>query len=439
MGADFNNSASCQAKYDEKLDFDTRIQIEFNHDKVSSDLVSNEGIKTKKEQPIEQGFEDKKKQKGTTNVLKKFFEDANRVARNLTISRKLVAALTAGAIAFTLSCGFNKKQEPSPSDVKTNTTTQEEYQSDFSIDLPFFVSHSDTDYVSSSSSNKLTYDISFDQYKNSVENAYRSISQQFDYDNLIPEIQSAIYLVNYEYMGEQLEKDLASSKIIYEGRIIDDKGNVSVNNAIGWKNIENYTNLISAINAYNQVTIQESYRKNGKVNIDSLIDPSVLCIDEYDRICTHQLFEGLINAYNLAPYSIVTNDSFINTSDQLSNLGDISVGARWNVLNTIGNSLLQFERDYMFKNFSMEELEKYFKSEKLKDNQLEIRADYKNTKIDKTNIEAALRLLTLQQLANYYNEGYDLCSKTVNKDLFNLIRLRNIDQYEPGFVPIKSS
>ena len=226
-----------------------------------------------------------------------------------------------------------------------------------------------------------SHPMTMEEYTEGVINAYTEISKYFSYDHMMADIQSAYYLVNYEYISDELEAELVENGYITEVDMVDAEGNFTKDNPEGWVNTDNFTSLKNKINKYNQETIHMDYDKKKK-NIEHLIDPSVLCFDEHDRENVHNLFVKWFDAYNLKKNSIMSNEAFDeatehvlgnNAIDGQEDIYEASVGARWLMRKVTGGDLMQFMRDYLDENYRKQhktkELEKYFQPDKLSESQ----------------------------------------------------------------------
>ncbi len=201
-----------------------------------------------------------------------------------------------------------------------------------------------------------SHKMTMEEYEAGVKNAYKELRKHLaEYDHMLQDVESAYYLVNYEYIGAELESELIAKGWINEVDMRDSEGAFTKANPDGWTNTDNFNSLKNKINKFNQETIHIDYI-NGEKDMEHLIDPSVLCYDEHDRKDTHHLFESWFNAYNLEKNSIMSNEAFEEATEQLlgnnaidgePDIYDASVGVRWLMLKVTGGDLMQFMRDYL--------------------------------------------------------------------------------------------
>ena len=103
------------------------------------------------------------------------------------------------------------------------------------------------------------FEMTLEDYENGVIEAYNYLSQFLSYDHLMADIQSAYYLVNYEYISDELEEHLVQKHYITEIDMLDEEGKLSMDNPEGWINIDNFRSLKNAMNDYNQRQIQTRF------------------------------------------------------------------------------------------------------------------------------------------------------------------------------------
>ena len=168
---------------------------------------------------------------------------------------------------------------------------------------------------------------------------------------------------------------------------------------------ENY-DLFTAIKEYDEfVTIDV---------MDKLIDVSVLCYNEDEKELVHEMHMNYYNAYEEGlidgDYVSLLFDQLttLNATEKAGNAHELSVGARWLVLNTIGGGFMQMLRDFM-QPYPREELDKYFDANQLNHQQWVARSD-KSFDIDCIENE-------LELAAGYFREGWVFIYDHVNDDI----------------------
>ena len=278
--------------------------------------------------------------------------------------------------------------------------------------------------------------MTMEEYENGVINAYTELLKHINYEHMMADVQSAYYLVNYEYIDEELEKQLISKNYITENDMMNANGQISMDNQRGWLNVSNFRSLKNTLNDYNQSTIHFDYI-NGTMSEEHLIDPSVLCADEHDREDAHELFMKWFNGYNLEANTIISNDSFtrahkqltqLNAAEQESELYDASVGARWLMLQTTGQDMMNFLRDYMLENYTYKDLDVYFKPDELRQAQFFLRDDfYPNLKC----------VNELEYIVDVFGQEWHFCLDEVNKDMFTVLTQDELKR--DGIIPNQGS
>lgn len=198
-----------------------------------------------------------------------------------------------------------------------------------------------------------------------VSKSYSYLTKYINYDNLQADLQCLYYLINREYMTKEDEQTLISSGFIYETNFDEQK----------YENFMRAYNLINVIGDYNQSTI----RYTG--NINDMIDVSELCYGKNDKELVHKMHENYFNAYQEGRFD---NDYYrmvfkqlttLNAAEQAGNASELSVGARWIALNSIGGGVMQLLRDDMQEDFPRSELDKYFVKSELNKGQWILRDD----------------------------------------------------------------
>jgi hypothetical protein len=92
------------------------------------------------------------------------------------------------------------------------------------------------------------------------------------------------------------------------------------------------------------------------------------------------------------------------------------MGARYTELKIYGNEVMDFQTDYMYENYKYAELDKYFKPDELRQNQWFLRDDF-----EKQDCPDELYFC-----ARMYGEHYHFVRDEVNKDIFSVMRTREL-------------
>lgn len=256
--------------------------------------------------------------------------------------------------------------------------------------------------------------MTLEEYEAGVLRVNEAFSPYLQDDSLTEKIQSAYFLVNYAYISEELYAQLVEKGYIPEVDMLDEDGEWDMDNPDGWMNIDNFSSLKNEINDYNERQIHFDYI-DGTMDVSHYIDPSVLCAEERDREAARQLFENWFNGYTLKRDTIAGNESFGEAHAQLIALAttdsetNVSVGARWLMLQTTGLDLMQFLRDYLFDNYHFDELELYFDPEEIQYGQLFLKDDIK---LDPNNLS------DLEYAVYCFGQEWNACLNNVNDDIF---------------------
>ncbi len=270
--------------------------------------------------------------------------------------------------------------------------------------------------------------MTFDQYAAGVEEGFKYLSKfnEFYYEHMQQDLQSAYHHINYEYIDEDLTAQLMDLDVISNDEMVGPDGKLTPSSQ--WLNIQNCNSLFNEINNYNETHIRlayERYTKKGITDVSfadyvmpELINPSILCFDEHDREDIDQLFRKYVAGYNLEKGSLHTNENFLQAYRQITQVGDnesdlfdSSIGVRWMQLKTIGNEMRQFLRDFMWINYE-DDLHTYFKEDSLSRTQLFLK-DGLTVQFPDNELEEAVK---------YFGILEEFCEKKVNKDFFSQLR-----------------
>ena len=250
--------------------------------------------------------------------------------------------------------------------------------------------------------------MTIEEYAIGCENAYNYLHQFIDYDHMRQDVQSLYYLVNIDYISQELKDELVRKNIIKD---IDfenmDKG--------GMELVANAFNAINVMNDY----VQSQVRLNENFLPESIINVAYLCYDEHDRELVTDMHNNYFYAYKNGRYP---NENFtkvfkqlttLNAAEHAGNASELSVGARWIAHNIIGGATMQLLRDDMQEDFSQEELFYFFIAEELLKGQWKINPEVRWDMNCLSEHEA--EVFSFGQLWTFV---YDL----VNNDLFRVLQ-----------------
>ncbi len=257
--------------------------------------------------------------------------------KNIKISKKLLSLLTAGMMFATpvASANSEKSKNNNKNDFELIQQTKEKSP------------------------------ITMVEYKLGVQNAYVYLSQFINYDNMQADLQCLYYLVNREYMPKDIEEELINSGIVYETNFDEQK----------YENFMRAYNLINVIGDYNQSTVRHTN------DLNKMIDISMLCYDEADIDLVHDMHTNYFNAYQNGRFDneyyqmVFKQLTTLNAAERAGNSHELSVGARWIALNSIGGGVMQMLRDDMQEDFTRQELDQYFDKGELNKGQWILRND----------------------------------------------------------------
>ncbi len=336
--------------------------------------VIEEPVKIIEEEPIEENetIEEVEVKKVETNEE----IDTEIEAKNIKVNWKKIKRYSAAVLAalalipstkFVISKFNNDKAISTKSDKTISTKYKEESRKPYS--RPEF------DHMNFQTKEKQAItNLSLEDYENEVLDAYYEISNYIKYKDMIKDITSAFYLVNYDYIDEELEQKLVEKGYISEESIFDENGKIDTKSS-GIKNFERFNNLLNYINEYNHFEIRNAWYKGYTDLSNKLLEPSILCADKNDSEVICNLFSCWANGYNLNQNSIINNSNFHKASVMLGDLDKTSAGAKYLGKIVCGVGLYDFVNDYMNENYLSEELVKYFVPEKLRTNKWQLRED----------------------------------------------------------------
>ena len=213
--------------------------------------------------------------------------------------------------------------------------------------------------------------MTFEEFALGVKKAYDELSLKIGYSGMQEHLQCLYYLVNCEYIKDELEQELINRGFIFETNF--DEGKFST--------FEYAYSLINVMLDYNQSMVRNTN------DINDLIDPSLLCFNENDANLLHDMHENYFKAYKNGRYF---NESFednsyyekvfkqlttLNGAEKAGNNFEASVGAEFFALNLVGGDVMQMLRDHMQETYSRKELDKYFDKNLLNQMQWFLRED----------------------------------------------------------------
>ena len=263
-------------------------------------------------------------------------------------------------------------------------------------------------------------EMSYDQYIEGVNKAYNYLSQYISYDHMLDDIKSVIYLANFEYISEDLENQLINEGYITERDMVDAEGNFTKQNPNGWTNTDNFRSLMNTINEHNQSKIHEDYNHD-TMDISHYINPSIFCFDQAkDGKYINELFTKWYYEYNLEPGTIRNNQAYLDADKMIRNIYDagLSIGGEFLALFSSGNDVMQFERDYLFKNYDMTDLDEYYMPSEVRQYQLFLKED---ANID-TNTELGF-------VTDNFKAHYDKCCDKISIKLYQLLKNTELERF----------
>lgn len=252
-------------------------------------------------------------------------------------------------------------------------------------------------------------DLNLNSYTNKLESSYNYLKQFIDYDNLQADLQILYYMANRSYMSSETNELLIGNEIIYSEDYIKE-------------NFNRAFYLMDLINEYNEKTIRNDYL-NKTMDINHLIDPSVLCFDAHDQKIVRSMLENYFNAYsndlfeNEDYVSVFKELTTLNAEEKEHNAHSLMTGAMWLSQRTIGREVMEMLHDDMLRDYPMEELLKYFVKEELEQGNWVLRDDVS---------------LDLNCLSDLENEIFNLgeletfCYTQVDNNIYKIFSVNNV-------------
>ena len=233
-------------------------------------------------------------------------------------------------------------------------------------------------------------------FEEGVNNSFNYLSQYINYDHLKTDLQCLYYLTNRTYLSEEVDNDLINDGIVYQ---------TSFESEEGLQNFMQAYSLINVILDYNQSVIRNDY-ENNTMDINHLIDPSMLCMNQEDKRMVHNIHVNYFEAYKNGRFE---NTNYYEVLNELVNNSELSIGAMWLSRNIIGGDTMQMLRDDMQEDYERKELDKYFDKKELNKGQWFLRDDI-NVSLNDSS-ELSREVYNFKELWSYV---YD----NVNNDIF---------------------
>ena len=258
--------------------------------------------------------------------------------KNIRISKKLLSMLTAGVLMVTPIAANANSNESEETNNKEFTLVMQE-----------------KDYAP----------LGLVEFAAGVGEAYEYLTQFINYDGMQQDLQCLYYLTNREYIPGDDERELIARGYVFETSIDEQK----------YENFARAYNLINSIAIYNQKTIRNTSDSS------KMIDVSMICYGSHDKSLLHDMHMNYFDAYQNGRYDneyfqMVFNQlTNLNASKYAGNAAEVSVGARWLALNSIGGGVMQMLRDDMQEDFTRSELNQYFVQSELNQGQWILRKD----------------------------------------------------------------
>lgn len=271
---------------------------------------------------------------------------------------------------------------------------------------------------------KQHYEMTLESFENGATAAYKELTKYIDYEHMIEDVLAMYYITNYDYISEELTEQLIEKGYIADTDMFDPDGIPQMDRS-GWKNINYYNRLVNTINDFNEGKIQREYYEGKKSPIEEYIDASIFCGEQYDKEDMHEIFEHWYNEYDLTKDTIRSNEEYmeshkhlthLNSEEKVSQLYEASMGARYTELKVYGNQVMDFETDYMYENYDYKALDEYFQPDELRQNQWFLRDDFEKQECPDE----------LYFCARMYGEHYHFVRDEVNKELFSVMRTREL-------------
>ena len=373
-------------------------------------LKKTEKEKNKENIIIEEEKEETKENKIVEEV-KEIETNNNIKAKNIIVNWRRIssAALAALVLGFGSTKLMTNKKNTNP--VKSDKTISTEYNVNSKVSSPRskFIPVS----FSAREKEEIT-NMSLEDYEDGVVAVYKELINYFNYDNMIKDITAAYFLTNYDYIDEDLEQKLVEKGYIAKVNLLNEEGNLD-KTTDGWNNIEGFYRLINHINDINQSNIQIAWN-NGDMDLSGkLIEPSILCADKSDSEDVRSLFSNWANSYDLNKNSIRSNTAFAESMTILNDLSNSSFGANFLAKKACGIDIYNYLKSYMYKNYTTDELGKYFVAEDLDSLKWNLR---KGTLLENSESEE------LSYIVSRYCELSHICFDSGNNELIEKLTAR---------------
>lgn len=257
--------------------------------------------------------------------------------KNIKVSKRLLSMISAGMLMAT------------PVMANSESVSDDEFNEDFTLVMQVRESNPMTE----------------EEFRFGCGYAYTYLKQFIDYDGMQQDLQCLYYLVNREFIPEDVEESLISQGFVFETNVNEGE----------YRTFTNAYNLINVVADYNQSTIRNVD------TADQIIDVSNLCYSESDHNLVHDMHMNYFHAYKAGRYDneyyqmVFKQLTTLNAYEHAGNASELSVGARWLAHNSIGGGVMQMLRDDMQEDFPRQELDKYFDPAKLNMGQWILRND----------------------------------------------------------------
>ena len=260
-------------------------------------------------------------------------------------------------------------------------------------------------------------DLNIDKYISGLENSYNYLKQFINNEDMQAKLQILYTIFNRSYMSTKTYNDLADKNVIYSDEYINENFNKAFD-------------LVYSILAYNEKIIREDY-KNGTMDINHLIDPSVFCFDVHDKKIVRSVFEHYFNAYK---NGLFENEDYVeafkeittlNSQEKKYNALQAETGATWGLQIIIGRLAVEMLHDDMLADYSIDELSNYYVREKLEAEPREwvLRDDVQFDLECLSELE--YEIFNCEQLINF-------CYKKVNNNVYHLFNItHNLETANP--------
>ena len=235
-----------------------------------------------------------------------------------------------------------------------------------------------------------------------IEKAKEYLTKYISYDHLQVDLQCLYFLTNKSHISAEDEQELISNGIVYETNFETQEG---------LQNFMQAYSLIGVILDYNQSVIRKDY-KEGTMDINHLIDPSVLCADKADMEALHNMHVNYFNAYANGRFD---NEYYHELLKELTSEG-ASESAMWNARNIIGGDVMQMQRDDMQERFDRKELDKFFIGKELNKGQWIVREDVTLNSNSKDELE--------REVYDFNEVLWPYVYTNVNNDLFAMFQVQ---------------